>query len=163
MAPKTKPVVNARLDQLSKAELIRTVKTLRGREKKLLVQVTELQGQLASEGLKLTNAQGGQADRLIDNLQPAVEFGYRGGEQGWNLERTLQEWGGHSSPAVAPRIETRRERAAALADQLNRIDALSGTALDNLLERQAAATQRIAVETVALRFPWETDHQDEDA
>lgn len=43
MAFKKKAVVNARLDQLSKAELIRTVKTLRGRETKLLNRIAKLE------------------------------------------------------------------------------------------------------------------------
>lgn len=42
MAFKQKPVVNARLEQLSKAELIRTVKTLRKRETRLLNEITAL-------------------------------------------------------------------------------------------------------------------------
>lgn len=58
MAFKQKPIINARLDQLSKAELIRTVKTLRKRETKLLNQIARLevnnlqvQSLLSSEGV----------------------------------------------------------------------------------------------------------------
>lgn len=42
MAFKQKPVVNARLEQLSKAELVRTVKTLRKRETRLLNEIAVL-------------------------------------------------------------------------------------------------------------------------
>ncbi len=46
MAFKQKPVINARLDQLSKAELIRTVKKLRARETKLLNRIAELESRI---------------------------------------------------------------------------------------------------------------------
>lgn len=69
MAAKPKTLPNARLDQLSKAELIRTVKTLRTRETKLLNMVTKLNEQHA----KLDTLKAG--DKLIvftDDVAPAV-------------------------------------------------------------------------------------------
>lgn len=48
MAFKQKAIVNARLDQLSKAELVRTVKKLRARETKLLNRIAELEALLGA-------------------------------------------------------------------------------------------------------------------
>jgi hypothetical protein len=48
VAFKQKAIVNARLDQLSKAELIRTVKKLRARETKLLNRIAALEAELVS-------------------------------------------------------------------------------------------------------------------
>lgn len=149
MAFKAKPVVNARLDQLSKKELIRTVKTLRGREKKLLDQVTGLQG------AQITNQPV--------NERAAVEFGYRAGEKGvWNLEMTLHKWDCLGTLPV-PEMDLERGGHFGHCDEQ----------LDDLLERQAAATQRIsakldpgaplgdllpdAVKKLPHRFPWETE------
>lgn len=129
MAFKKKAVVNARLDQMSKAELIKTVKTLRTREKALLNQVTKLEG--------------GQADRLLNNLAPAVEFGYRAGEKGVdNLEMTLRKW---SVPqTVVVDIESRSP---------------SGTELDDMFERHTTPEfdDMFACRIEASKFPWETE------
>lgn len=81
MAFKTNPnkLKKGRLVDMSKTALIKTVRTLQRRETTLLNKIARLEG--------------GQADRLLDNLAVAVEVGYRAGEKGVdNLEMTLAKW-----------------------------------------------------------------------
>lgn len=78
MAFKQNPDKKPRWEELSKAALIKTVRTLSARQTKLLNQIAKLERRPAP-GAALDVA--------------AVEFGYRAGEKGAdNLEMTLARW-----------------------------------------------------------------------
>lgn len=72
MAFKKKAVVNARLDQMSKAALVKTVKTLRGRETKLLNQVAKLEREV--DQLQWRAHLPHQLQAKIDSHEPPVTF-----------------------------------------------------------------------------------------
>lgn len=95
------------------------------RAKRLELQFAKLKVQLAEiRETKLLNERAavqGQADRLIDNLAPAIEFGWRHACDGWSLDFTLAEWGtGACTASHAPNATT----AAALEElaETSRLD-----------------------------------------
>lgn len=83
MAFKQNPDKKPRWEELSKAALIKTVKTLGARQTKLLNQIAKLE--------RVTTAVAPL--HPASNELSAVEFGYRAGEKGAdNLEMTLARW-----------------------------------------------------------------------
>lgn len=133
MAFKQKPDKKARLEDLNKTTLIKTIKTLQRRETKLLNQVAALTK--AQDTLAGATAVAGLAavERWAEPVElSAVGFGYLAGEKGeWNLEMTLLQWGRHGRHFEAVRSTPTT-------------DALSSTALDDALEVAPRG-----------RFPWE--------
>lgn len=125
MAFKQNPDKKPRWDELSKAALIKTVKTLSARQTKLLNQIVKLEDQVNLLEAEIDTAPSLDTKADTAASLPAVEFGYRAGEKGVdNLEMTLHKW---TNP--------------------------TGVHLDDMLERNAPRPGK--GQLVGLPFPWE--------
>lgn len=94
MAFKPDPDKKPRWEELSKAALIKTVKTLSTRQTKLLNQVAKLEREvdaLEAEIKEPDTAQPQPRDRTAEHLC-AVEFGYRAAAAGDSMDDTLNKW-----------------------------------------------------------------------
>lgn len=93
VAFKQDPNKKARLADLNKTVLIKTVRTLQRRETKLLNEIAKLEHQVNAPEAEIDAVPSLDTVADVRSHLGAVEFGYRAGEKGAdNLEMTLHRW-----------------------------------------------------------------------